>query len=463
MRVILDFQACQSDSRYRGIGRGSRSLMLEMANNLMLRGHDVVCLLSEAFQDGLAALKEDIIKHAPGVSLASFGFPTPCAAAWSENSWRQMAARILREHAIACLEPDFVHVPALLADGWGDDAVGSIGVLGVHIPTSLTQHDLIPLVMADMYMPAGGFRDYYLAKLDDVKQADLFLAISEYSRQEAVTWLNVRPEDVINISSAADSIFTREESNTPKTNDLFKRYLLKHGFLLYVPGGFDPRKNIDRLLEAYALLPSEVRRKHQLVIASKLDEGRAAELKEKYENLGISDSDIVLTDYVSDDDLIFLYQTCHVYIFPSLHEGFGLPALEAMMCGAPVISSNCTSIPEVIGLEDALFDPYDKKSIANKVVEVISDESFRQRLIEHSKHRPANFSWKKSAKIAVDALEQKNYKLNCSGWDKVKKSELPSCDNMLDKLAVLVPTVLPDEYEISVFKACYQSNLGLKI
>ena len=186
-------------------------------------------------------------------------------------------------------------------------------------------------------------------------------------------------------------------------------------------------------------------------------------LKGKYEVFGISASDIVLTYYVPGDDLFCLYQTCHVYIFPSLHEGFGLPALEAMMCGAPVISSNCTSIPEVIGLDAALFDPYDKKSIANKIIEVISDENFRQRLIEHSKHQPAKFSWKKSAKIAVDALEQKKHELNCSGWNKVNKPDLPSCDNMLEKLALLVPAVLPDECEISVFKACYLSNLGLKI
>lgn len=434
--------------------------MLGMANHLISRGHEVICLLSEAFQNGMPELKDDILKSAPGVRLASFSFPTPCAAAWPENLWRQMAARMLREHAIACLEPDFVHVPALLADGWGDDAVGSIGVLGVHIPTSLTQHDLIPLAMADIYMPPGSFCDYYMEKLQGVKQADLFLAISEYSRQEVITLLSVPADDVIHISSAADSLFNSTISTPQQVKHLFERYNLKPGFLLYAPGGFDPRKNIDRLLEAYALLPADIQANHQLVIASKLDDGRRMVLEGKANKLGIRSIDLILTDYLPDDELISLYRACYAYIFPSLHEGFGLPALEAMLCGAPVIASDCTCIPEVIGNDEALFDPYDSKSMADKIMAIISDNNFRQRLIDHSAIQPHKFSWEKSAQIAVDALEQKSNKLKRAGWTVTKKSALPSCTEMLEKLAVLIPTVSPDDHDLSVFKACYLNNLG---
>ncbi len=460
MRIVLDFQACQSASRYRGIGRGSRSLMLAMANALIIRGHEVICLLSEVLNENYEELHEDIRLNVPKVSFASFNFPSPCAAAIPENAWRQMAARMLREHALACLEPDFVHVPTLLADGWGDDAVGSIGLLGLHIPTSITQHDLIPLAMADMYMPPGLFHDYYMDKLEYVKKADLIFAISEYSKQEAISMLGLPIGDVIHISSAADDFFKADLEPYSVISTTLQQYDLKPGFLLYAPGGFDPRKNLDRLLEAYSLLPLEVRSSHQLVIASKLDDGRRIALNSKAKTLEISASDLVLTDYISDDDLRCLYQACHLYIFPSLHEGFGLPALEAMRCGAPVIASNRTSIPEVIGMEESLFDPFDSTDIANKILQVISDRAFRERLINHAKTQPHKFSWGNSAQIAVNALEQRFEKLKCSGWRKVLKSEVPSCDEMLKKLCEAANNPSPTVRDISVFTECYFSNRG---
>lgn len=459
MRVVLDFQACQSASRYRGIGRGSWSLQLAMANLLLARGHEVICLLNAALQDGLEELRSDILRHAPGVRLASFSIPLPCAAYAPENAWRQMAARMLFEHAAALLEPDFVHVPALLADGWGDEAIGSVGVLGVHVPASLTQYDLIPLVMADVYMPPGSFRDYYMKKLEGVKKADLLLAISEYSQQEAVKLLEMPAKSIVNISFAADSMFANE-AGLSDIESTVSKYGLQPEFLLYAPGGFDPRKNIDRLLEAYSLLPQELRGRHQLVIASKLHEGARAGIEWKAGTFGIQASEIALTDYVPDSELMALYRACHAYIFPSLHEGFGLPALEAMLCGAPVIASNCTSIPEVIGMDEALFDPCDPTSIAAKIRQVIEDSDFRQRLISHAAIQPHKFSWATSAGLAVQALERRHGELLQDGWRRTPASHLPDCQTMLERLAALEPALTPSESDLASFKACVETNSG---
>ena len=461
MRLILDFQACQSDSRYRGVGRASRSLMLGMAKRLIGSGHDVVFLLSGAFPNELPTLKEDLLAQVPSATVKTFQIPSPCAASCPKNAWRQIAARVLREHAIACLEPDFVHVPTLLADGWGDDAVASVGLLGIHIPVSLTHYDLIPLVMEEFYLCPGAFRDYYMVKLDNVKQADLLLAISEHSRKEAIECLGVAENLVVNISTAVETEFWQPVDNASALQDTLKVLGIKSGFLLYAPGGFDYRKNLERLFEAYALLPSRVRAVHQLVIASKLDPGRREILNRAMASFGIEPGEVVLTDYISDLALKHLYCACFAYIFPSLHEGFGLPVLEAMTCGAPVIASNRTSIPEVVGMDEALFNPTSPQSIADKMVQVIQDRGFRERLFENAGRQLKRFSWEHSASVAVEAIQRRYDELKQEGWKRTSVAKLPKCEELLQKIYQLAPHCNPTPDDLMAFRKCFESNLEL--
>jgi glycosyltransferase involved in cell wall biosynthesis len=435
--------------------------MLGMAKRLIGSGHDVVCLLSGAFPNELPTLKEDLLAQVPSASVKTFQIPSPCAAACPKNAWRQIAARVLREHAIACLEPDFVHVPTLLADGWGDDAVASVGLLGIHIPVSLTQYDLIPLVMEEFYLPQGAFRDYYMVKLDNVKQADLLLAISEYSKKEAIECLGVAENIVVNISTAVETELWQPVADGSVLQYTIKVLGIKSGFLLYAPGGFDYRKNLDRLFEAYALLPSRVRAVHQLVIASKLDPGRREILDRAMASFGLEPGEVVLTDYISDLALKHLYSACFAYIFPSLHEGFGLPVLEAMSCGAPVIASNRTSIPEVVGMDEALFNPTSPQSMRDKMVQIIQDSGFRQRLLEHAGRQPKRFSWEHSARVAVEAIQRRYEELKQRGWKRTSAAKLPKCKELLQKIYQLAPHCNPTPDDLMAFKKCFESNLEL--
>ena len=131
---------------------------------------------------------------------------------------------------------------------------------------------------------------------------------------------------------------------------------LQRPFLLYT-GLADPRKNLERLIAAFALLPEELRTTYQLAIVGKVHEEDRERLLSLGQKHGLDNADVVCVGYVPDDDMRLLYNACALFVLPSLHEGFGLPLLEAMACGAPVIGSNCTSIPEIINREDALFDP----------------------------------------------------------------------------------------------------------
>jgi glycosyltransferase involved in cell wall biosynthesis len=459
MRVVLDLQACQASSRFRGVGRYSMSLAHALVAELLGRGHEVVIALNGSFRDEVTQVRASFEKRFSGLRYFEFSIPSPCAAKDMNNQWRQMASRLLRECALASLEPDMVHVATLMADGWEDDTVASVGLLGLHVPTALTHYDLIPLVMSDIYMPGeSDFRDYYMEKLGNVSRADLLLAISDFSKTEALTWLDRDEASVVNISSAVNEDFVESAGGQHDVQRTLQKYGVPPDFLLYAPGGFDPRKNLNHLLQAYSLLPADVRTRHKLVIASKLPQGLREGLIWKAGTFGVSAEDLVITDYVPDCDLVDLYRACRVYVFPSLHEGFGLPALEAMSCGAVVIASNCSSIPEAHGSEEALFDPYLPESIAEKMLVALSDEKFRSRLQVHATQQPGKFSWAKSALVAVDAMERVNAKLLESGWRPSEVVDLPSERTMLDLLSQMNLAVVPGETDLSSFHACYESN-----
>lgn len=463
MRIVIDLQTCQSSSRFRGIGRNSLALATEMIPLLEAQGHEVTIFLHSGFPDETVAVRQALAGVGKQIKFAEFCVPTPCTAGNPENTWRQHAAELLREYALVSLEPDYVHMSQLMADGWGDDSIASIGELGVHIPTALTQHDLIPLVLQDIYLPPGDYRDYYLHKLAGLKRADLLLAVSNYSREEVIEQMGVNPDTVISISSAVGDGFRQLSSSRTYEQSLvtLQKFGLQPGYLLYVPGGFDARKNIECLFQAVNSLPVEIRKDHPLVIASKLYPGQRDGLVWQAQNAGLAEADVVLTDFVSDEELVDLYRLCHLYVFPSFHEGFGLPVLEAMVCGAPVIAADCTGVTEAVGMPEALFAPYSFESIASSMFKGITDDAFRQRLKSHAAVHPDTFSWKQSALTAVNAIEASHRRLVSQGWKKVLRHELPDCDELLNRLAASDCPVQPSEDDLQQFRSCYEANQAL--
>lgn len=172
-------------------------------------------------------------------------------------------------------------------------------------------------------------------------------------------------------------------------------------FIMYL-GRPTPHKNLSRLIDAYALLRS-THPDLQLVLAGKKDvlyERHEAEAARK----GITG--ITFTGFVSDGQLRWLYEHCKAYIFPSLSEGFGLPALEAMQAGAPVVSSSATCLPEVYGDAAYYFDPLSVANMATKIAEVIDDEKLRQELITKGKKQAAKYSWKRMAEQTLEVYKQ---------------------------------------------------------
>lgn len=407
MRIVLDLQACQGSNRERGIGRYAMSLALHIARLSSDRGraHDVRIVLNNQFPESVEEIRHAFAGLLPREHISVFDVPAQLAGANPANDWRMRAAEHLREHYLAGLRPDIVHVASLF-EGWGDDVATSVG----HGPatsaaTAVTLYDLIPLVRQQAYLGNPRMREWYFRKLQSLKSADLLLAISGYSRDEALSELHLPAERVINISSAIDGSFGPRTLHRDDADALRHRYGLTRPFLMYT-GGIDYRKNIEGLIHAFAALPAAIRNEHQLAIVCKVTDDDRKRLTALAQRCGLERRTLVLTGYVPDSDLIGLYNLAVAFVFPSLHEGFGLPALEAMACGTPVIGSDASSIPEVIGRADALFDPTDEAAMSAKIAQVLTDEGLRASLRSHGLTRARQFSWDASAESALAGFEQ---------------------------------------------------------
>jgi glycosyltransferase involved in cell wall biosynthesis len=434
MKLIIDLQGAQSPSNgQRGIGRYSRSLAEAMVRQS--GSHEIMVALNGAFPQTVESLRSAFDGILPQDNFLIWQGLTPASDIDPANAWRRQASEIMRETFIAGHNPDIVHVSSLF-EGLGDDVITSIGAFADGARTAATLFDLIPLIHKDPYLTNPAVEVWYQRKLGSLRRAGLWLAISESSRREAIEWLDLPKDQIFNISTAADSRFRPIQIDHAELEELRHRLGLRRPFVMYT-GGIDHRKNIERLIGAYARLPASVRAAHQLAIVCSAHKESVDQLTAHAKRLGLSDDELVMTGFVSDEDLVRLYNSCKAFCFPSWHEGFGLPVLEAMQCGAPAIGSNVSSIPEVIGRKDALFDPYNEDDIAQRLHAVLSDNQYRESLIEHGLHQARNFSWSETARRAWAAFEEHH--------DKCEKAQPGSFRTTFGKPRLAYVSPLPPE------------------
>ena len=400
MRIVIDMQGAQASNRQRGIGRYVMSLAQAIIRQ---RGdHEILLALNGSFVDTIepiraafdASLGQDAIHVWAGV--------TDVAGANDGAHWRRSAAELVRETFLANLAPDVVLVSSLF-EGLGDDAVTSVSALGPALPTAVILYDLIPLIQRQPYLSNPVVERWYENKLGHLCRADLLLAISDSSRSEALDWLGIPAAACVTISTAHDSHFKPIALEPAAASALRQRYGLPRPFLMYT-GGIDHRKNVEGLIRAYSQLAPALRESHQLAIVCAVEPAARQSLGTLIRASGLRPEEVVLTGYVPEADLLALYNLCTAFVFPSWHEGFGLPALEAMACGRAVIAANTSSLPEVIGRADALFDPRDEKDMAGRIAQVLGDASFRGELERHGLQRATAFSWDQSAQRALAAM-----------------------------------------------------------
>lgn len=403
MRIVIDMQGAQTESRFRGIGRYSLSLAQAVVRN---RGeHEIILALNGLFPDTIEPIRAAFNGLLPQENIRVWHAPGPVKECEPGNEWRHKVAERIRAAFLADLRPDVVHVSSLF-EGYVDDAVTSICIFASQIPTAVTLYDLIPLLNPEQYLhPDPRYARYYQRKIEHLKRANQCLAISESAAGEGLNELALPANAVVNISAACDAIFHRLEMQETDKQDYLRQFNIARPFILY-SGSSDAHKNLHRLIRAYARLSKTLRDTYQLVLVGRMTESDVSGLWQIAKSAGISQDQLLFTGYITDEELTRLYNLCAVFVLPSLHEGFGLPALEAMSCGAAVIGSNTTSVPEVIGRPDALFDPCDEGAISRKLSQVLDDKDFRNELIAHGLKQAKKFSWDESARRALSVFEK---------------------------------------------------------
>lgn len=400
MRIVVDMQCLQTGSRFRGIGRYSLALLRAMLQNP--RGHEFYVVLNGAGGDWVESVRGAFRELLPAENVITWQQPPSASPRHAEDAWRREAAALLRESFIASLDPDVVHVASVF-EGVADESIVTIDRYFPTAPVVVTHYDLIPHFYPDQYLPNDWMRRAYEDRLQALQNATHFLAISDYVAEELKSTLNVEGSRVTDIAAGVGEEFRPIELADGDHASFLRRLGLEPGFVLYAGGG-DTRKNVAGLVRAYARLPGSLRDTHKLVLVSKMSETEASALRELISELGVASS-VHLFGYVSDDDLLRLYNLCAVFVLPSYHEGFGLPLLEAMSCGVPAIGSNRTSIPEVLGRDHAMFDPDDIDETASLIAKVLANPDFAQQLRDEGLRQAKRFSWEKSAELALQAME----------------------------------------------------------
>jgi glycosyltransferase involved in cell wall biosynthesis len=356
MRVAIDARKLHDF----GIGTYIRNLLRQLARQDSATEFVLLCAEADTgVAAGLGPNFRAVVEHSPNYSI--------------REQWRVPLA-LRRER------PDVFHAPHYVLPA------------AVSCPSVVTIHDCIHL-MFPQYLPNR--RAYLYARTvmwAAAKRADAILTVSEASKRDILRFFDVPAEKVVVVYNAIDERFwtVPDDADVARVRE---RYQLEHGFVLYA-GNVKPHKNIERLIDAFAdIRQGEFEELKLLIIGDEISKLPALRRAVHRHHLH---KHVRFLGYVSDETLAILYRLAAVFVFPSLYEGFGLPPLEAMASGTPVVTSNVAALPEVTGDAAVLVDPLDTSSIVRGVRNVLTDANLASTLRRKGPLRAREFSWERS-------------------------------------------------------------------
>jgi len=303
---------------------------------------------------------------------------TELAKAVPNILWRSLVLPVY----VSCLKPTFLHFP------WN-------GFVPKHISSTrviTTLHDVLPLIIPNFFASKQAEQAYRNRVQNDIDRSDLLLTISEFSKKELLRNFNVSAEPVV--IHYAPTI--RTSSLVPTHSDGNSQ-----DYFLYV-GGYDKRKGIEGLLKVFTKLHNEEKLRSKLfLVGSRLYYSQ--ELKRLIDE-GLRVKAIAELGYIPDAVLTELYANAKALLYPSKFEGLGLPPLEAMASGCPVLTTKCTSIPEICG--DAVYyaDPDDEEAFASGIIDLHNDQELRDKLARRGLKQAAKFSWDEASRVFLDEM-----------------------------------------------------------
>jgi glycosyltransferase involved in cell wall biosynthesis len=371
MQLVLD--ARTATSHFPGIGRYTFSLAQAMAP--LLNATERLTLV----RDPSSPSSRDLGKLAGEQVHVTEAAVSPFSLA---QQWR--IPGLLRR--LAC---DLYHSPYYLMPYWP------------RVPTVVTVYDLIPLLFPQVVSARARFLFRWATRFA-LRAATRIIVISEATRRDLRKYYDLPPEKVAAIPLAADPGFRPRSS--AQIEELRREYALPEDYALYL-GSNKPHKNLERLVEAWHQIVQSgaaptPRAGPSLVIAGTWD-ARYPECKQLVQALGLDDR-VRFFGPVPEEDLPALYSAATLFVFPSLYEGFGLPVLEAMACGIPVVCSKTSSLPEIAGQAALTFDPLDTAGMAAQIETAFYDEARREDMRGRGLERASEFSWAETARRTLD-------------------------------------------------------------
>ena len=457
-RIGIELLGTRSASRNRGIERYSRSLVATLLDRDP--SNDYVLYAREG-------LPTDHIPKAPNAVVREL---RPDQAA-GETTLAHVMERLAETN------PDGLDVllilnPLELAPGFDLPAKPLSGLKMVAVV-----YDLIPLLFQEEYLsqcPGPECVLRYAQGLSRLRSYDAMLAVTEATRRDCLSLLNLSPDRVVTIGIASDGRFfvpDRTEPMPAESRVLLQALAITRPFVFSV-GSLECRKNLWGLIDAFAMLPVELRQTHQLVLTYALSAAERKRVRQYASDCGVTDQ-LVLTDWLSDKALRVLYQRCAAFVFPSSYEGFGLPILEAMHCGAPVIAGNNSSQIDVVGDAGLLVNVADAGDLAAQLILVLDDTARSLELRECAVAQARRFHWDDTAQKTLGVLTRSHAPKPTAHKRSDRKraprpriaffSPLPPLRSEVSDYSARLLRELKDRYTIDVYHdAGYLPHLGLQ-
>ncbi len=404
VRLLVDVQSVQGQSRSRGLGRYTRDLATALIRQSPHPRTDIELSISPlATQDPALGLV------APGTFRAPAAWWPPPADPQRRGEARRTAIVNQELVKLAVTDHDAILYASVMEGLMGGDTLVSLpnnrrGLEGIVCAAVL--YDLIPHLFPRRYLDAEPeVRRWYAGKLRFLQECDLLLAISEATKADAVNHLNIPPHRIAVIGAGAAPVFapTIRQDDGAFTG-MAARLGINRPYVL-TAGAPEWRKNLRGILNAYATLPARLLETHQLVAVTQMTADERSARRVVMASAGAPADSLVVTGRISDAALAELYRNCAVFVFPSLYEGFGLPLLEAIRCGAPALGSDCSSMPEVVAREDCVFDPRSITSMAERITFALDHPAWRAEVAASQSAATQHLTWETVASRALSAIE----------------------------------------------------------
>jgi len=267
-------------------------------------------------------------------------------------------------------------------------------------PSVITIQDLVFLKFPQFFTWKNRTNMKSLARLS-AKNAKAIICTSDSSKNDVIDLLRIKEEKIFVVHLGVDEIF--KPAAAQKIEEAKERFQLPENYVLAL-GTIEPRKNLKRLLQAFLELKKDKSFEHKLVIAGE----KGWRYKDFFEELNNPDiaEEVMLTGHIDDNDLPAVYSGASVFVYPSLYEGFGLPPLEAMACGTPVVCSDTSSLPEVAGEAALLVNPLETRAIAEAIKKILDDDTLAKDLSQKGIQQAKKFTWKQTAQKTLDVYNK---------------------------------------------------------